>query len=229
MSQLSQPSVFRGLPHAELPTVETLILASGSPRRAELLRSAGYQFTIEVAGEHAECGVCSRETAPQMVARYAFRKAADVVGRYSHGLVLAADTVASCLGQILGKPRDIEHAEAILRTLSGRKHDVFTGVCLWSIREQKCLVDVVRTELQMLPLSESMLRTYLESMRWEGKAGAFGYQDGNDWLKVLNGGSESNVVGLPMERLAELLGNFHRLSESVASVSQGFEPPSMEN
>lgn len=215
--------LFLNLPRAELPTDEPLILASGSPRRAQLLAAAGYQFRIVVASEEAECGICSRETAPEMVARYAYRKAADVAARNPTGLVLAADTVASCLGQILGKPRDVEHAESILRTLSGRRHDVYTGVCLWSIGLQKCLVDVTRTELQMLPLSESMLCQYLESMRWEGKAGAFGYQDGNDWLAVLNGGSESNVVGLPMERLAELMEKFSTAAESVAF--GGVRPP----
>jgi septum formation protein len=203
------------LPRADLPTNEPLVLASGSPRRAQLLRDAGYSFTVMVADESAECGVCSRETAPEMVARYAYRKAADIASRIDRGLVLAADTVASCLGQILGKPRDQAHAEAILRTLSGRRHDVFTGVCLWSVGRQKCLVDVVRTELEMQPLSESMLHDYLESMLWEGKAGAFGYQDGNDWLRVIGSGSESNVVGLPMERLAELLEQFEQSAETV--------------
>jgi septum formation protein len=219
MSELSPLPLFRGLRRAGLPTDEPLILASGSPRRAQLLAAAGYDFTVQVAGEEAECGVCSRETAPEMVARYAYRKAADVVSRNASGLILAADTVASCLGRILGKPRDMEHAEAILRTLSGRRHDVYTGICLWSIGTQKCLVDVVRTELEMRPLSESMLRDYLESMRWEGKAGAFGYQDGNDWLSVLNGGSESNVVGLPMERLAELLESFGEKAEIVTNAA----------
>ncbi len=109
---------------------------------------------------------------------------------------------------------------------SGRRHDVYTGVCLWSIRDQKCVVDVVRTELQMLPLSESMLAEYLDSMLWEGKAGAFGYQDGNDWLTVLEDGSESNVVGLPMERLAELLENFEQTAETV---TVGSVRPPIEN
>jgi len=127
------------------------------------------------------------------------------------------------MGQILGKPRDPRHAEAILRTLSGRRHDVYTGVCLWSTQYGKCLVDVVRTELEMQALNESMLQQYLESMLWEGKAGAFGYQDGNDWLNVIGDGSESNVVGLPMERLAELLENFDSKAETVTTGS--IEPP----
>ncbi len=215
--------LMRGLPRAVLPTDEPLILASGSPRRAQLLSAAGYQFTVLVAGDAAECGVCSRETAPQMVARYAYRKAADVASRIDSGLIVAADTVASCLGQILGKPRDQQHAEAILRTLSGRRHDLYTGICLWSVQSNRCLVDVVRTELEMQPLTQSMLEQYLESMLWEGKAGAFGYQDGNDWLRVIGDGSESNVVGLPMERLAELLENFDSKAETVTTGS--IDPP----
>lgn len=207
--------LMQDLPCVALPTNEPLILASGSPRRAQLLLAAGYQFEVIVAADSAECGVCSRETAPELVARYAYRKAADVASRLESGLVLAADTVASCLGQILGKPRDQQHAEVILRTLSGRRHDVFTGVCLWSVTHRKCLVDVVRTELEMAALSEAMLEDYLDSMLWEGKAGAFGYQDGNDWLRVLGDGSESNVVGLPMERLAELLEKFDQTAETL--------------
>ncbi|MDF1843425.1 MAG: Maf family protein [Rubripirellula sp.] len=207
--------LMQDLPCAALPTNEPLILASGSPRRAQLLLAAGYQFEVIVAADSAECGVCSRETAPELVARYAYRKAADVALRLESGLVLAADTVASCLGQILGKPRDQQHAEVILRTLSGRRHDVYTGVCLWSVTHRKCLVDVVRTELEMAALSEAMLEDYLDSMLWEGKAGAFGYQDGNDWLRVLGDGSESNVVGLPMERLAELLEKFDQTAETL--------------
>ena len=214
MSETSRIPLMNGLKSTSLPTDEDLVLASGSPRRSELLTAAGYRFRVMVAGDEAECGMCSRETAPELVARYAYRKAADVVSRIDQGLVLAADTVASCVGQILGKPRDQDHAEEILRLLSGRKHDVYTGVCLWSARQNRCLVDVVRTELEMLPLTDDMLDEYLDSMKWEGKAGAFGYQDGHDWLVVTNG-SESNVVGLPMERLTELLENFNSIAETV--------------
>jgi len=79
------------------------------------------------------------------------------------------------------------------------------------------MVEVVRTELEMQPLNELMLSDYLESMRWEGKAGAFGYQDGNDWLSVIGNGSESNVVGLPMERLAEMMTEFDQKSKKYDS------------
>ncbi len=101
----------------------------------------------------------------------------------------------------------------MLRLLSGRVHAVFTGVCLWDTVTSRRLVDVSKTELKMDQLSEETLNDYLDSQRWEGKAGAFGYQDGNDWLVITDGGSESNVVGLPMERLKELLNAFDEMSD----------------
>ncbi len=211
--------LFTNLPRAALPTDEPMILASGSPRRAQLLSAAGYDFTVQVASDEAECGICSSDTAVELVARYALRKAADVARKNASGLVIAADTVASCMGKILGKPRDVDHAESTLRLLSGRRHDVYTGICVWSVKLSRCIVDVVRTELEMQPLTEPMLAEYLDSMRWEGKAGAFGYQDGNDWLAVIGGGSESNVVGLPMERLSELLEKFDSIAETVITGS----------
>jgi septum formation protein len=203
------------LPRSPLPTAEPLVLASGSPRRAQLLRAAGYDFRIDPADDSAECGICSGDAAPEFSARNAFRKAENVASRYQNALVLGADTVAWCNGQILGKPRDIEHAEAILRMLSGREHDVYTGICVWSVSQSKCVVQSVRTRLQMEPISEEMLSQHLESMRWEGKAGAFGFQDGNDWLKIVGNGSGSNVVGLPMERLAEILENFDSIADPL--------------
>jgi septum formation protein len=205
----------RDLPRGEIPGGLPLVLASGSPRRAQLLSAAGYAYTIDPASDDAECGMCSRETAPELVARYAYRKAQSVVGRHDAAMVLAADTVAACTGQILGKPNDEEHAVAMLRTLSGRRHDVYTGVCLWSSGDSRCVVDVVRTELQMATLTDKMIEDYLETLLWEGKAGAFGYQDGNDWIRIVGSGSESNVVGLPMERLKELLEQFDSFAETI--------------
>ena len=208
--------LMRGLPKATIPGGLPLVLASGSPRRSQLLKAAGYSFTIDPASPDAECGVCSRETAPELVARYAYRKAQSVVVRYDSAMILAADTVASCNGQILGKPQDENHARSMLETLSGRRHDVYTGVCLWSAVDQRCLVDVVRTELEMEPLSAERIQQYLDSMLWEGKAGGFGFQDGNDWIQIVGEGSESNVVGLPMERLKELLENFDAVAETIS-------------
>ena len=216
--------LMQDLPYAELPTDEPLILASGSPRRSELLKAAGYQFTGKVASDEAESGSVPDESAADMVKRYAYRKAADVASKLDHGLIVAADTVASCAGQILGKPRDRDHAETMLRTLSGKQHDVFTGICVWSAKQAKWVTDVVRTELMMDELCSKMLGDYLNTSLWEGKAGSFGYQDGNDWIQILHQGSESNVVGLPMERFAELLENFDSLAETITIGSTKTSP-----
>ncbi len=210
----SEGSLFDGLPRAEIPDGLPLVLASGSPRRALLLEAAGYEFSVCPAHADVECGICSRETPPELVARLAYRKAADVAPQRSGTMVLAADTVASCHGQILGKPENRQHAEEMLRLLRGRPHSVFTGVCLWNTVTNRCLVDVSHTQLTMQEVSETQLSEYLDTRLWEGKAGAFGYQDGVDWLRVTDG-SETNVVGLPMERLAELLNQFQTLSMVV--------------
>jgi septum formation protein len=181
-----------------------MILASGSPRRRQLLTDAGYPFDVVVPSETAECGVCSGESPPELVARLAYQKAADVSTRVGPNLILACDTVAECRGQILGKPLDERHARQMLELLSGREHCVYSGLCLWKVPEGEPQVEVDRTTLRMDPLSTEQIDDYLATGLWEGKAGAFGYQDGFPWLHVVEG-SETNVVGLPMELLRRML------------------------
>jgi septum formation protein len=204
-------------PQPSIPGSQPLILASSSPRRRELLTEAGYQFTVLPPPPDIECGVCS-ESGPAGVAELAFRKAASVVRSLQGDLdrrerahtgspgtfVLAADTVAECDGFVLGKPQDQEHARAMLRQLSGREHRVLTGMCLWRLGSSQPLVRVAATTLRMDPLSDAQIDEYLASGQWDGKAGAFGYQDRLGWVHIVEG-SESNVVGLPMEMLAEML------------------------
>lgn len=186
-----------------------LILASRSPRRRQLLEEAGLEFEVVPPSDAAECGMCSGENPAQLVARLAYQKAADVAARVADGLILGCDTVAECDGQILGKPQDETHAREMLLALSGRRHRVLTGLCLWNKGSFEASVRVAITTLEMDRLSESQLREYLESGAWEGKAGAFGYQDRLGWVHVIEG-SESNVVGLPMELLAEMLDQLAR-------------------
>lgn len=181
-----------------------LILASRSPRRRELLAEAGYSFEVIPPSDMAECGVCSGESPFQMVARLAHQKAADVASQIAAGLILGCDTVAECNGQILGKPADERHARQMLETLRGREHRVLSGLCLWNKPHREPIVRVAITRLRMDPLSDEAINDYLASGQWEGKAGAFGYQDQLGWVHVIEG-SESNVVGLPMELLAELI------------------------
>jgi septum formation protein len=181
-----------------------LILASRSPRRRELLAAAGYSFEVCPPRESAESSLGSGESPIEYVSRLAYQKAADVVGRIAGGLVLGCDTVAECDGRILGKPNDRAHARHMLQTLSGREHRVLTGLCMWPAPDGQPQIRAAVTLLRMDVLSESQLDAYLAGGLWQGKAGAFGYQDGIDWVRVI-AGSESNVVGLPMELLAEML------------------------
>ncbi|MBX7166484.1 MAG: Maf family protein [Pirellulales bacterium] len=189
---------------APLDKSTRLVLASSSPRRRELLTAAGYQFDVVEPHPEAECGVCSGESPPELVARLALQKARDVVRRVPRGLIVACDTVAECHGQVLGKPAHEAHARQMLQTLRGREHRVYSGLCVWRAPVSEPLVRVARTTLVMDPLSDEQIEQYLATGLWEGKAGAFGYQDGIDWVHVISG-SESNVVGLPMELLAEML------------------------
>lgn len=128
-------------------------------------------------------------------------------------VVLSCDSVAVCDGEILGKPADRADAERMLRLLSGTEHEVRTGLCLWATPGDRVLRRVEISRLYMEPLSEERLAAYLESGLWEGKAGAFGYQDGNDWLR-LTYGAESNIVGLPLGALADSL---RTLAAEIAS------------
>lgn len=187
-----------------MPFPQRLILASGSPRRKELLTEAGYAFDIVVPSDGVECGLCSGENPQQLVARLAYQKAADVALRVPGGLIVACDTVAECDGQILGKPDNEEHARRMLRLLRGRTHRVYSGLCVWRLPHGEPRVEVDSTTLQMDALLDEQIEEYLAGDQWIGKAGAFGYQDRLGWVRVLSG-SESNVVGLPMELLARML------------------------
>jgi len=190
--------------------ISPLILASSSPRRRQLLEEAGYEFTVIEPEVSENIGLCSNCGPAELVAELAQTKAADVVARvrgearYHDHIVLACDTVAEVKGHILGKPRDEEHARQMLSLLSGCDHRVYTGICLWPITAKEPTVVVEITRLVMDSLTEAQLDTFIESGQWEGKAGAFGYQDGLDWVHIVEG-SASNVVGLPLERLKAML------------------------
>ncbi len=195
-----------------------IILASSSPRRRELLTRFGIDFRVVEPDPTAECGICSRETPPEMVARLAYQKAANVVDKISDGLVIACDTVAECMGQILGKPNDREHARQMLTRLRGRPHSVYSGLCLWEKTSARRSVRVVVSRLSMQSITDNEMEAYLDSELWIGKSGAFGFQDGPSWIQ-LHEGSETNVVGLPMEVLAEMLNEFGE-STSLGGVKQ---------
>ncbi|QDT73904.1 Maf family protein [Lacipirellula limnantheis] len=196
-----------------MPT-RRLILASSSPRRHQLLREAGYEFESLAPHESVECGICSTGGPASLVVELAMNKAANVLAQLKESgdfddrcVIIACDTVAECGGMVLGKPADEAHARDMLERLRGSLHRVYSGLCVWQPGSAAAGLPDVRlavSELRMDPLSDQQLDEYLASGLWEGKAGAFGYQDRAGWLH-LSKGSESNVVGLPMELLTEML------------------------
>ena len=190
------------------PSLKTsLILASQSPRRRQLLTEAGFNFTVKAPSDAIERGICSSCSPEDTVLEGAFLKARAIAKGVDQGLILAADTVAECRGEVLGKPNDRDHAQRMLRLMSGKTHRVLTGVCLWDRPSNRRVCFLEQTVLKMDELSTEQLDNILESDSWVGKAGGFGYQDGLDWLHVQSG-LESNVVGLPVEKLAGWIESF---------------------
>lgn len=182
-----------------------IILASQSPRRHELMTAAGFDFEVVLPSETAECGICSRESTPELVARLAYQKATDVAPRVTgEAVVIACDTVADIMGRVLGKPEDRRHADEMLRLLSGRRHAVYSGLCVLHLPSGELLVEVAKSELEMETLSDAQIEAYLDSEGWVGKSGAFGYQDGHPWLTLMSGTAD-NVVGLPMDLVQRLI------------------------
>ena len=169
----------------------------------------GYRFEVIEPDPAAECGICSRETPPELVARLAYQKAADVIQKIDidERIVLSCDTVAEYAGMVLGKPNDIDHAKEMLLRLRGREHRVYSGLCLWSRASGHRFVRVDCSTLVLKQFTDMELQEYLASDLWVGKAGSLGFQDGPPWLTLLSG-SATNVVGLPMELLSQMLRGF---------------------
>jgi septum formation protein len=181
-----------------------IILASRSPRRRELLIEAGYPLEVVPPDEAAESGQLPGESPEQLVARLAYQKTIDVGARIENGLIVGCDTVVECDGEVLGKPADDDHARRMLRTLCGRKHRVLSGLCVFKKPGGMPRLRVAVTILAMDHLSDAQIEEYVANGGWEGKAGGFGYQDRLGWVHVIQG-SESNVVGLPLETLDEMI------------------------
>ncbi|GIW92798.1 MAG: Maf-like protein [Pirellulaceae bacterium] len=187
---------------------EPLILASQSPRRRELLAEAGYSFIVIPPSQSAEPEEPGREKPEELVVRLARQKAADVAARVEQGIVIGCDTVVECCGQILGKPKNRGHARQILHLLRGRDHRVYSGLCIIRCPQQDERSGVEVTHLFMHPIPDGQIERYLDTGLWEGKAGAFGLQDRLGWIEIRQG-SESNVVGLPLELLERLLAGWY--------------------
>jgi septum formation protein len=180
-----------------------LVLASASPRRLELLRNAGIEFVVHPGNvpEIPEDGELPRAFAERM----AREKALAVFAQRPNDLVLGADTVVVVDGEILGKPRDAADAARMLRMLSGRKHEVITGVCLAG---PKLVREDTRSETTLVimnTLSEDDIRSYVATAEPMDKAGAYAIQGmASRWISRIEG-DYFNVVGLPVALVWRML------------------------
>ncbi len=181
-----------------------LVLASGSPRRKRLLEDMGLAFTIQPA-DVCEDALPS-ETPRALVERLALAKAGAIAAEHPHPtVVLGSDTVVVLGGDVLGKPRDPEHAVELLSRLVGQTHQVLTGVALMSGDGSLRKVVCVESRVVMRPAEQEELRRYVATGESLDKAGAYALQGEGRRFVVRVEGSETNVIGLPVDETFALL------------------------
>jgi septum formation protein len=188
-----------------------IILASESPRRAELLRQLGYEFKVVPSGtaeiHHEDL------TAQEIAQINAYRKARAVGKKYPDALVIGADTLVFLENILFGKPRSLEGAYEMLEQLQGKTHTVVSAVCLLHLRSHRQRVFAENTNVTFRLLDAVKIRRYLTKVNPLDKAGAYAIQEEGDLIVEGISGSYTNVVGLPMERLRAELNSWGMIVE----------------
>ena len=177
-----------------------LILASGSPRRRELLDLMGLTYTVETPDVDENFSGRPSET----VMEISRRKAAAVAARHSDSIIIAADTLVFADGA-LGKPHTPERAKEMLRSLAGNWHHVYTGITVINTRSGRIFRNVDKTRVHLVPMTEQEIDAYVATGEPLDKAGAYGIQGMGGMFVDRIDGSYSNVVGLPMSMLRIML------------------------
>jgi septum formation protein len=179
------------------PPAATIILASASPRREQLLREMGLRFSVVRPNGVEE--LLAGAAPDVLAAQNAQLKARAVAGRHSESLVIGADTIVILNGEVFGKPVDLPGAVQMLGRLAGRQHEVITAVCL--IHRQREVAFHDTTKVWMKPFTPAEIATYFQRVNPLDKAGAYAAQEFGDTIIERIEGSFSNVMGLPVERL----------------------------
>ncbi len=195
-----------------LDAVPPIILASASPRREMLLKEAGLKFRVVPSSlsepEH------NHLTPEEQALYHAFRKASAISKIFPDCLVIGADTVVCIGAKLYGKPENIKEARVFLKELSGKTHQVITGVCLKCLKKNWNDLFSETTEVDFYDLDDEKIGLYLSKVNPMDKAGAYGIQESGELIVKQIRGSYTNVVGLPMEKLLEKLSNLiHRKSQ----------------
>ena len=186
-----------------------LILSSNSPRRQELLQGLGIPFKVFVIDgidESYPANIPSENVAEYIAVKKAAPYAENIKG--TDNVVLTADTVVVCFGDILGKPSDEQDAYRMLRMLSGKTHYVYTGVCITAEGKQKHFS--VRTDVTFRELTDDEIWHYIHEYKPFDKAGAYGIQEWIGYVGITGiNGSYYNVMGLPVQRIYKELASFN--------------------
>lgn len=187
-----------------------LILASGSPRRKELLEAVGMEFEV-ITSDADESSVKIDGTPVDIyVQELALLKASAVAKKLlkdKKAVIISADTVVSVDGSVLGKPKDAEDAFAMLSRMSGRAHEVYSGFCVMRISDGKAVCKAVKTDVYFKVLSENEIWRYIATGEPADKAGSYGIQGIGGLLVEKIDGDYQNVVGLSVSALSDVLKN----------------------
>lgn len=184
-----------------MPQRQVIVLASASPRRQELLRTAGIDFVVQPS--HIPEVPLQAEAPRAFAERMAREKAQEILRRDRESVILSADTVVAVRGEILGKPNDPGDAARMLGLLSGRNHEVITAVCLASQEFEDVRSEL--TEVHFNPMTDQEISDYVASGEPMDKAGAYAIQGGaSRWISRIEG-DYYNVVGLPVDLVWRML------------------------
>ncbi|MBY8981306.1 MAG: septum formation protein Maf [Candidatus Lokiarchaeota archaeon] len=135
-----------------------------------------------------------------------------IIGKYMDAIIIAADTIIEFKGEIIGKAKDEDHAFKILKKLVGKTHNLITGIAIIELSGEKIILDFDKTQVEFLNLSDNEIKAYVKTQEWEGKAGAYSLREkASMFVKSING-SYSNVLGLPMQKLYQILKNDFRIN-----------------
>jgi len=186
-----------------------LILASASPRRRELLEHAGFVFSVVAPPLHEPAPPEGPPiTAAPWAEALAYFKARSVARHHPEAIIIGADTVVTHQNRIIGKARDEAEARHILSTMFAGPSRIITGLAVTCPVLDKRIITHEITSLVMRPMAEPELDDYIAGGAWRDKAGAYALQEGGDRFLQSLTGSESNVIGLPLEKLQQILSLF---------------------
>lgn len=182
------------------------VLASSSPRRRDLLREAGFVFTV--VSPEVEEPEKPQLTAREVTALHATRKALAVARSRPNDAVLGCDTIVLLDGRVIGKPADLEEAAEFLRQLSGRAHEVVSTVTLFHLAKKRSILFHEVSRVHFRALNSDAIQSYFQRVNPLDKAGAYAAQGDKGEIIEKIEGSRTNVIGLPMEQTVEALAQF---------------------